>query len=233
MRHVTGRILAAAMTVCLISGWINTQPVLAATKVDVAALKEAQTAEKLILVVGGEGSDATVSYHTKESDQAWTEVFTTPAVYGRNGSTGEKKEGDGKTPNGTYSFTMAFGLNEDPGSVLPYHKIQKGDYWVDDSDSEYYNQLVSTNSVRKTWKSAEKMWTQAPYYNYGLALNYNVDCVAGKGSAIFLHCTGSVKDSGSAGCIRIPEELMKQLLQSVDDKTKIIIVSDVSQLEYQ
>lgn len=205
----------------------------AASSVDVAALKAAETADQIVLVIGGKGSDATLSYHEKDGKGVWTEVFATPAIYGRNGSTADKKEGDGKTPQGVYSFTMAFGLKEDPTSILPYHKIIKGDFWVDDSSSLYYNKLVNLNTTKQAWNSAEDMISQAPYYNYGLALNYNPDCVPGKGSAIFLHCTGTKIDAGSAGCIRIPEERMKQLIQSVGETARIIIVDDMKQLEYQ
>lgn len=211
---------------------------------DAGELKEAKDSSQLILVVGEEGCQVTVSYYKKESatkkkgpgepaDGIWKQVFTTQGIYGKNGSTDEKREGDGKTPLGTYQFTMAFGLNEDPGSVLPYHRIEQGDYWVDDSESTYYNKLVNTNQTKQAWNSAEDMMASAPYYNYGLVLDYNKDCIPGAGSAIFMHCTKSTADTGSQGCIRIPEELMKQVVQSMDETGKIIIVSDVSQLEYE
>ncbi|MBT9779845.1 L,D-transpeptidase family protein [Clostridium sp. MCC353] len=206
----------------------------------VGNLKAADTAEQLILVEASGLEKVKVSYYRKASSEKgpgmrknWTEVFTVPGVYGRNGGTADKKEGDGKTPLGTYQFTMAFGLKEDPGSVLDYHEIKSGDYWVDDPESVYYNKLVNTNETKKVWNSAEDMSAAAPFYNYGLVLNYNTECIPGKGSAIFIHCTQSAADTGSAGCIRIPEEQMKQLVQSVDGKTNIVIVSDLSQLEYE
>lgn len=233
MKRWVRHIITLGISLTMVSGLCVPKTVNAAMPVDVAALKASEDADKIILVVGGNGSQATLSYYEKNSSELWSEVFSTPAIYGRNGSTLDKKEGDGKTPQGVYSFTMAFGLKDDPKSILPYHKIQKGDFWVDDSDSEYYNKLVNVNTTKRAWDSAEDMISQAPYYNYGLALNYNPDCVPGKGSAIFLHCTGTKKDAGSAGCIRIPEELMKQLIQTVGEKTKIIIVSDLNQLEYK
>lgn len=206
----------------------------------VGNLKAAGDAKQLILVEASGLEQVKVSYYVKQSSEkgpgmknSWTEVFTVPGVYGKNGGTADKKEGDGKTPLGTYQFTMAFGLKEDPGSVLDYHEIKSGDYWVDDPESIYYNKLVNTGEIKKAWNSAEDMSAAAPFYNYGLVLNYNTECVPGKGSAIFMHCTQSAADTGSAGCIRIPEERMKQLVQSVDGKTNIVIVSDLSQLEYK
>lgn len=209
----------------------------------VSDLKAAKDTDQLILVVGDGTSKVSVSYYTKEGESVkagpgvttgtWQEVFVTEGVYGKNGATGEKREGDGKTPTGTYNLTMAFGIKETPGSILPYHQIQQGDYWVDDSNSTYYNKLINVNQTRQSWSSAEDMMASAPYYNYGLVLDHNKDCVPGAGSAIFMHCTKSVNDTGSQGCIRIEEELMKKLVQSVGEKCKIVIVSDVSQLEYQ
>lgn len=198
----------------------------------VTGLNVTEETDQLILVIGDGGSKVTVSCHVKKEDGQWTELFQTTGVYGKNGAEKEKKEGDGKTPLGTYQFTMSFGTRENPGSILNYHKITPADYWVDDSESKFYNQLVNTKETKRDWRTAEWMAGGSPYYNYGLALNYNTDCIPGKGSAIFLHCMKSAADTGSAGCIRIPEEQMKLLIQSVDENTRIVIVSDISQLEY-
>lgn len=183
----------------------------------------AQDVTQAIVVDENGGFYVTVSYYKKQADNTWTREFEVPGIYGRNGGTDDKKEGDGKTPYGTYSFTMAFGMKENPGSILPYHQIGENDFWIDDSDSAYYNKLVNAAETPRDWNSGEHMSRQGISYNYGLALNYNEDCVPGKGSAIFLHCYTETNDSGSAGCIRVPEENMKQLIQSVDADTRIII----------
>lgn len=183
----------------------------------------AQDVTQAIVVDENGGFHVTVSYYKKQTDNTWTREFEVPGIYGRNGGTDDKKEGDGKTPYGTYSFTMAFGMKENPGSILPYHQIGENDFWIDDSDSAYYNKLVNAAETPRDWNSGEHMSRQGISYNYGLALNYNEDCVRGKGSAIFLHCYTETNDSGSAGCIRVPEENMKQLIQSVDANTRIII----------
>ena len=102
---------------------------------------------------------------------------------GRGGITDEKREGDGKTPEGTYRFTMPFGLKDDPGAKLPYHKVRQGDFWVDDSQSAHYNRLVNTSETAKDWNSAENLATSYTVYNYALALNYNEECVPPSGGA--------------------------------------------------
>lgn len=193
-------------------------------------LSGAEGADQLIVVVGTGGCGADISYYRKNQEEGWNLVWKEGGVVGRGGITPDKREGDKKTPSGTYQLTMAFGLKEDPGSILPYHKIVKGDYWVDDGASSYYNKLVNTGEIPKSWNSAENMLSSSPYYNYGLALNYNPDCVPGMGSAIFLHCFTATPDNGSAGCIRLPEERVMELVQSATERTRIVIAPDLEQL---
>ena len=151
-------------------------------------------------------------------------------IAGTNGISLEKAEGDRKTPEGVFNATLSFGLKDNPGSILEYRKIADGDYWVDDSNSVYYNKWVNIGNVKKDWNSAEDLKAAYPLYNYVLALNYNAECTPGKGSAIFIHCTATDNDTSSAGCIRIPEEYMKKLIQSVDVNTKIVIIENVDKL---
>lgn len=193
----------------------------------------ASETDSLILVVGQGGADISLSYHTKNEEGIWTEEFETMGRYGKNGATDDKKEGDKKTPLGTYRFTMAFGVKENPGSILPYHRLTDTDYWVDDPESSHYNRLVDSRSTKKDWKSAEHMAAMVPFYHYGLALDYNSDCVPGNGSAIFLHCMNGTADTGTSGCVKVPEEYMKKLVTSVDEDTRIVIVSDISRLEQE
>lgn len=194
-------------------------------------LKAATEADQLVVVVGTGGCNADVSYYKKDAAGAWTLSWTEAGIVGRNGITQEKREGDGKTPAGTYRFTMPFGLEEDPGAVLPYHRIARGDFWVDDPQSAHYNRLVNTGETAKDWNSAENLAAAYPVYNYALSLSYNEECVPGMGSAIFLHCFTANPDNGSAGCIRLPQERAKELVMSVTDRSRIVIAQDLSQLQ--
>lgn len=190
-----------------------------------ADLEVAETASQII-VVAADGSDATVSMQSKE-DGIWTEILSTAGKIGRNGI-GKTKEGDGKTPTGVYRFLIGFGNKENPGCELNYTQVDESYYWVDDSDSAYYNQFVTTNEVTKDWNSAEHIAGVKNSYNYVLALDYNADCVPGKGSAIFMHCT----PTSGAGCIAIPEEKMVEIMQNVKDGCVVIIDSVEGVKEY-
>ena len=54
-------------------------------------------------------------------------------IVGKNGLTKNKKEGDGKSPIGMYSFGTAFGSQTKPANLkMTYKKTTKYDYWIDD-----------------------------------------------------------------------------------------------------
>lgn len=185
----------------------------------VADLDIAETASQII-VVAAYGNEAKLSMHNRAEDGTWTEKLFTIAEIGRNGI-GKTKEGDGKTPTGVYRFLFGFGNMPDPGCGLAYMQVDDSYYWVDDSDSAYYNQFVSTNEVTKDWDSAEHIAGVKSSYNYVLALDYNVDCVPQKGSAIFMHCT----PTSGAGCIAIPEDVMVEIMQNVEAGCVVVIDS--------
>lgn len=201
--------------------------------IDIARLEAAQDTDQVIVVVGAgiDSAQIQAAYFTKSEDGSWTEEFYVPGFCGAGGMAADKREGDRRTPVGTYGFIQAFGILEDPGSILPYKVLDEYDYWVDDSSSEYYNQMVSAKTIPITWRSAEHLIKVNPCYNYSIALDYNSACVPGKGSAIFLHGLHPVK-TWTEGCIAIPEENMRTLVQQVDDRTRIVVVSEASQLKY-
>lgn len=179
-----------------------------------------------ILVVAADGTTAEVSLHTKNENGIWEEVVYTSANIGKNGI-GKTQEGDGKTPTGIYHFTFGFGIKENPGLSYEYIQVDDSHYWVDDSNSQYYNQFVSTNEVLKDWSSAEHIIAEGESYHYVLATDYNSDCVPGVGSAIFMHCN----PTGGAGCIALSEESMIEIMQQILPEC-VIVIDDKSNIFY-
>lgn len=203
--------------------------------ISLAELDAAKETDSLV-VVAGSGMDSSavkVGYYRKNDEGVWQEQFCTTGFCGHNGMAADKREGDRRTPVGTYSFIHAFGSLADPGSILPYKQLDDGDYWVDDSDSPYYNQMVNTRITKKNWRSAEHLIEIVPQYRYALALNYNTDeRIPGKGSAIFLHGFHSWK-TWTEGCIAIPEEYVKMLVQQLDKDSRIVIMPDLPEAAVQ
>ena len=192
--------------------------------------EDMENIEKAVLVMGTGGSNVKVSYYEKDESGVWNAVFSTDGVFGRNGGTYEKAEGDGKTPFGVFRINKAFGILDDPGCILPYTKLTDDDYWVDDPASSHYNRMVDAGEVEKDWDSAEHLIQVAPYYNYVLSLDYNEEAVPGKGSAIFIHCTAPGY-TGSSGCICIGEEEMKTLMVRADESMRAVVVPDKEALD--
>lgn len=178
-----------------------------------------------------ESNDSVTSHGgSKQGSKNWRLVLETEAIIGKNGL-GKTKEGDGKTPIGVFLFVEAFGILENPGAKLPYVQVKEHHYWVDDSGSSYYNKLVSAKGLKSDWTSAEHIIEYGESYHYVLATSYNMECIPGKGSAVFLHCTTGDSDS-TAGCIAVPKVYMKEIIKRVEPECVLIIDREENILAY-
>lgn len=173
------------------------------------------------MTIAATGSTAALSLQNRQPTGGWHEILRSPCYIGKNGL-GKTREGDQKTPVGIFRFTTAFGIRPNPGTMLPYIQVNDSHYWVDDGNSAYYNQFVSTDTVEKDWHSAEHLTGIGSAYNYALALSYNPKCTPGLGSAVFLHCSTG---SATSGCIAVPERCMEKILQNVLPDCPVIIGS--------
>lgn len=166
--------------------------------------------EQRIEVTTGKDSRAVISFWEKR-DGGWQRQMQFRGWTGRCGI-GKRREGDGRTPAGKLTFVGAFGLYPNPGTLFPYRRIDASHYLVDDSDSVYYNQIVSLRDVTPDWRSSEHMAEMGRAYRYGLVTDYNRARRPGLGSGIFLHCE---EGHPTAGCISVPEDRMLFLLRNM------------------
>ncbi len=146
-------------------------------------------------------SDYGTSYATLtecvRSGDGYRVADTVDARIGRSGFApeGAKREGDGRTPSGVYSFGTGFGAG-DPGSTTGYRQITDRSCWVDEPGSTYNTwQETSTCRGERLADYVSREYAQA------IVIDYNTEQVAGKGSAIFLHASG---DGATAGCVSVP-----------------------------
>ena len=185
-----------------------------------ARLDAAGQTDQIVLVEYTGGSDATLTLHEKQGG-VWRQLMETSAYVGKNGID-KAKEGDKRTPTGTYNLNTPFGIKDDPGANMTYTKVTKYHYWCGSSSSEYYNQLVDSRVTGRGYTSSdEHLIDYGSAYHYCMFIDYNAAGVAGKGSCIFLHCKG--KNRYTAGCVAVDESSMKKIIQWARPGVKIVI----------
>jgi len=153
----------------------------------------------------------------------WHRLYFVSAVIGRNGlaPVGEKKEGDGKTPSGTYPLGPAFGYASSMDTGLLYRQATDHDFWVDDVRSMQYNQWVSGTPSASSF---ERMKRPDDLYQYGIVIGYNTHpIVPGVGSAIFMHVWRRY-NSPTAGCVALNQRNLRKILRWLEQRYQPVII---------
>ena len=125
---------------------------------------------------------------------------------------GAKREGDLRTPSGSFGFDYFFGIDPNPGVRFPYREIYgRNIVWDDDSTSSRYNTWVDVRS-QDPGASPEPMYV-TPDYEYGAVMDYNAGQIPWLGSAIFLHVSAGAPTSG---CVALRADELLQVLKWLD-----------------
>lgn len=172
-----------------------------------------------LIIVAANGSYANVAMYNKNNDDTWETIVDTNGYVGVDG-VGNASEYAHITPSGIYRLNIAFGVNSNPGTALPYTQVDSSYYWVDDPSSDWYNRFVTTNTTTPDWSSAEHIIDYPVPYAYAIAIDYNTSCVKGAGSAIFLHCSNG---NPTYGCVSVPQSAMITILNNIRTGCSIII----------
>ena len=155
--------------------------------------------------------------HTLQIDD-----FKFKCCIGKKGSTKRKKEGDRKTPKGTFEIENLYfrrDRKEKPSTLLKCIEIKKNMGWCDDIYfPKKYNKLFTINKKIKHEKLKRKDYK----YDLLIPIKYNFKKpIAGLGSCIFIHLTKDYKPTD--GCIALKEKDFLILLKLIKKKTKIKI----------
>jgi L,D-peptidoglycan transpeptidase YkuD (ErfK/YbiS/YcfS/YnhG family) len=208
--------------------WASCRTVLGGVSVKVRASERTRT------IVDGIGARrALLSLWVRDdSPCGFVQVFSTTAWIGRNGFSNGKtrRQGSLTTPTGTYTMTEAFGINPNPGTLLPYHQVVAGDWWVQDNKSAYYNSLrnESDGGFRITphgINRSERLTDYGKQYAHAVVINFNraPDVqVAKRGSGIFLHANSG--EGATAGCITIGKPKLRLLMSYLQPMDRVTIV---------
>jgi len=169
-----------------------------------------------IVVTAGAYGATTASFSAYQLTGASRQRVLGPWVadIGYNGMAppGAKREGDGRTPSGTYGFDFFFGVDANPGGGFAYRRVTGPSIvWDDDPGSPLYNEWVDERQ-HPAGANPEPM-DRVPAYDYGAVIAYNEARTPGAGSAIFLH----VSTGGpTAGCVSLPASELLQVLRWLD-----------------
>ncbi|SLM01176.1 MULTISPECIES: L,D-transpeptidase family protein [unclassified Actinoplanes] len=191
------------------------------------------------IIVSGESwtsTYATLRSFQRDSDGRWQVAY--PAMPARTGYGGwawaaKRVQDRGLTPAGTFTLTEGFGVQANPGSRLPYRKVDGDDYWAGDKlDPATYNIFQPSAPTTRTWRitESERLADYPTQYAYAAVIDFNrpagvhwdashgqnvtaTPSHVGAGSAVFLHCSGA---GNTAGCVSVGKDDMVTLLKWLD-----------------
>ena len=155
--------------------------------------------------------------HTLQIDE-----FKFKCCIGKKGLTSSKKEGDKKTPRGTFKIENLYfrkDRREKPLTLLKCIKIKKNMGWCDDIRyPEKYNKLIKIEKKIRHEKLKRKDYK----YNLLIPIKYNFEKpITGLGSCIFIHLTKDYKPT--VGCIALNEKDFLIMLKIIKKNSKIQI----------
>ena len=156
--------------------------------------------------------------HTLQIDE-----FKFKCCIGKKGTTKNKKEGDKKTPIGTFKIENLYFRKDrlkKPSTSLKCIEIKKNMGWCDDiSFPKKYNKLFK---IQKKIRH-EKLRRKDHKYDLLIPIKYNfIKPIVGLGSCIFIHLTKDYKPT--AGCVALNEKDFLIMLKVIKKNSKISIL---------
>ncbi len=140
---------------------------------------------------------------------------------GATGVSGDKREGDGATPSGSFAMRRLIYRADRlivPGTTLPRAPLHRHDAWCDEPSDANYNRQVSLPYPAR----CEPLWREDGVYDLIVVLGYNDDpVVPGRGSAIFLHLARP-DFAPTEGCVAVARPELLEMLGGGADRLRIV-----------
>lgn len=145
-------------------------------------------------------------------------------IFGKNGVTKNKIEGDWKTPVGTFKIGKIFYRKDKVGEIktkIESIEIKPNYAWCDDPNKKEYNKMIKIPFEG----SYENLWRDDEMYDILIVIEYNTNpIIKNKGSAIFIHIAKK-EMKHTRGCLAIKREDMFFLIKKID-KNCIVSISN-------
>lgn len=202
-------------------------------------------ARQVIVVTapGWRSTTGTLRAYERKPEGGWRLVMDAiPANLGYGGlaPAASRRQGTGTTPAGTFEILRGFGRAGDPGTALPYRRVDRDDAWT------YNPRVPATYNIFQDapldWSSygryVEMLWSYGLQYDYVAILDYNLPPGAisrdrkgvrrtsdpantRAGGGIFLHVSNG---KATAGCIAVARPRMKELMRWLDPALDPVLV---------
>jgi len=140
--------------------------------------------------------------------------------FSKNPNDAFKYEGDKKAPAGIFRLSQLFGYASKSNYNVPYLYAAKNLICVDDTHSNFYNQIIMAHGDEKSF---EHMKRKDGQYKLGIVVDYNKKARKGRGSCIFMHIQRAPK-TPTVGCTSMSEENIKKIANWLDKKKNPILV---------
>jgi L,D-peptidoglycan transpeptidase YkuD (ErfK/YbiS/YcfS/YnhG family) len=187
-------------------------------------LKRLGTAHQAVVVTSRSWSGTQAQLEGYQlTEDGWLRMLgPLPARVGRTGMIPADRRiaSSGTTPAGTFSLSLAFGLQPDPGTAMPYvHIASEDQWWVGDSLSPHYNGLRAAAEggflARESGSRASKRIAAHPCeYAYVVVIDFNrPDPVRTRGSGVFVRVSNGLSTDGS---VAVDQDALLQLLGWLD-----------------
>ena len=155
--------------------------------------------------------------HTLQIDE-----FIFKCCIGKKGSTKNKREGDKKSPKGSFKIGNLYFRKDrlkKPMTLLKCVEIKKSMGWCDDVHfPKKYNKLIKIDKKI----SHEKLMRKDHKYDFLIPIKYNFKKpITGHGSCIFIHLTKDYKPT--SGCIALKEKDFLIMLKIIKKNSSIKI----------
>ena len=148
--------------------------------------------------------------------------FYLPCSVGKKGFIKKKREGDNKTPIGTFNIEHLYYRKDriqKPKTDLKCIEIKKNMGWCDDvKNKKFYNKLIK---IKKNIYH-EKIFRKDKKYDLFVPIKYNFNKpILGIGSCIFIHLTSNYFPT--QGCIALKKKDFLIMLKLIKKNTMIKI----------
>lgn len=236
--------LAVKTIVILASFFIVLPLAMPSSAIAAPAWQASVTADQVVLVTARSITSTSGLLRTfARQGPRWLLIQEPVSVFlGRSGlvPAQSRQQSTGTTPMGRFRLISAFGRSPNPGTIMPYIRVDASDAWT------YNPKIPSTynlfQSVDRSWKSygnyVEHLSALGPQYDYVAVTDFNqppgvvttgpdgvnrTSSAANteRGGGIFLHVSKGIP---TAGCVSMNKGVMHSLLRWLQPQAHPVVI---------